>query len=104
MATLEEIAELSNNWDDYGSPPFTPEHISAAIALSAKLPLGYEVFPTPRSIQFECDTFKYYLEIELIKDDTVIGFLYDKKTQSYFPFEFPSSSNFINLINISKKG
>ena len=104
MSTLEEIAELLNNWDGYGAPPFTPEHISAAAALSSKLPLGYEVFPTPRSIQFEYDTSKHYLEIELMKDDTVIGFLYDKKSQSYFPFEYPSSSNLINLINLSEKG
>ena len=98
MTTLEEIAELPNNWDNYGAPAFTPEHISAAIALSRKLPLGYEVFPTPRSIQFEYDTFKHYLEIELMEDNTVTGFLYNKKSQSYFPFKDISSLNFVNQI------
>lgn len=90
MTTFKEIAELPNN---YGAPAFTPEHISAAIALSRKLPLGYEVFPTPRSIQFEYDTHKCYLEIELMEDNTVTGFLYDKKSQSYFPFKDISSLN-----------
>lgn len=98
MTTFKEIAELPNNWDNYGAPAFTPEHISAAIDLSRKLPPGYEVFPTPRSIQFEYDTSKCYLEIELMKDNTITGFLYNKKSQSYFPFKKFFSLNFVNQI------
>ena len=83
---LRRIAALEANWDGEGALPVSPAAIQRAVQLVAILILlavrwSPHVNPTRSGgIQFEWETDRGYLEVEIERDGAVTAFLVDGTT------------------------
>jgi hypothetical protein len=78
LQRIESIAQLEDNWNDYGAPAFSSKVIDRARSLVEDIPYKVKIFPTDRNtIQFEFDSIPgKYLEIEVFLDRYAV--LYEK--------------------------
>ena len=96
---LDEISKLEDNWDGYGAEAFSSKHIALAKDIVTRLPYQPEIFPTPRSIQFEYTLDNNdYLEFELFEDGYIVGFII---ARYYKDYQDTRSSHYDMFTNIT---